>query len=59
VLKMLDLLPERQRLPIQHVKIEGLSIVEAADITGMSESAIKVGIHRGLKALAAIIGGLK
>ena len=29
VLKMLDLLPERQRLPIQHVKIEGLSIVEA------------------------------
>ena len=56
---MLDLLPERQRLPIQHVKIEGLSIVEAADITGMSESAIKVGIHRGLKALAAIIGGLK
>lgn len=59
ILKMLDFLPDRQRLPIQHVKIEGLSIVEAAQLTGMSESAIKVGIHRGLKALAARIGGLK
>lgn len=59
VLKMLDLLPERQRLPIQHVKLDGLSVIEAARLTGMSESAIKVGIHRGLKALAAKIGGLK
>lgn len=59
VKKMLDLLPERQRLPILHVKIEGLSIMEAAQLTGMSESAIKVGIHRGLKALALKIGGGK
>lgn len=50
--KLLDLLPERQRLPIVHVKIEGLSVQEAATLTGMSESAVKVGIHRGLKALA-------
>lgn len=57
--KMLDLLPDRQRLPIRHVKLEGLSIVEAARLTGMSESAIKIGIHRGLKALAAKIGGYK
>ncbi|QEI06211.1 sigma-70 family RNA polymerase sigma factor [Pigmentiphaga aceris] len=49
---LLDTLPDRQRLPIVHVKLEGLSIVEAAQRTGMSESAIKVGIHRGLKALA-------
>lgn len=59
ILKMLNLLPDRQRLPIQHVKLDGLSVVETARITGMSESAIKVGIHRGLKALAAMIGGLK
>src|SRR5262245_26311828 len=53
--KLLDLLPDRQRLPIVHVKLEGLSVVEAARVTGMSESAIKVGVHRGLKALAAKI----
>lgn len=50
---LLDTLPERQRLPIVHVKIEGLSVAETAERTGMSESAVKVGIHRGLKALAA------
>jgi RNA polymerase sigma-70 factor (ECF subfamily) len=49
---LLDTLPDRQRLPIMHVKIEGLSVLEAARLTGMSESAVKVGIHRGLKALA-------
>ena len=50
--KLLDGLPERQRLPIVYVKIEGLSVAEAARRTGMSDSAIKVGVHRGLKALA-------
>ena len=33
-------------------KIDGLSVREAALATGMSESAIKVGVHRGIKALA-------
>jgi len=37
------------------VKIEGMSVAEAARVTGMSESAVKVGIHRGLKALAALV----
>ena len=55
--KLLLLLPDRQRLPIIHVKLEGLSVVEAARVTGMSVSAIKVGVHRGLKALAARIRG--
>lgn len=50
---LLQTLPERQRLPIVHVKLEGLSVAETASLTGMSESAVKVGIHRGLKALAA------
>jgi RNA polymerase sigma-70 factor (ECF subfamily) len=49
---LLDTLPDRQRLPIVHVKIEGLSVTQTAHLTGMSESAVKVGIHRGLKALA-------
>ena len=55
--KLLAGLPERQRLPIVHVKLEGLSVVEAARLTGMSESAIKIGVHRGMKALAARIRG--
>ena len=53
--QLLQTLPDRQRLPIVHVKLEGLSVVETARITGLSESAVKVGVHRGLKALAARI----
>jgi RNA polymerase sigma-70 factor (ECF subfamily) len=52
LLILLATLPERMRLPIVHVKLEGLSVAEAAARTGMSESAVKVGIHRGLKRLA-------
>ncbi len=53
---LLDTLPDRHRLPIVHVKLEGRSVAEAARLTGMSESAVKVGIHRGLKALAQRLG---
>lgn len=59
IAKLLELLPERQRVPIQSVKLDGLSVVETARATGMSESAVKVGVHRGLKALAAKMRGLK
>lgn len=52
---LLAMLPDRHRLPIQFVKIEGWSVAEAAQKLGMSESAVKVGVHRGLKALAARI----
>ncbi|WP_295390941.1 sigma-70 family RNA polymerase sigma factor [uncultured Thiodictyon sp.] len=55
--KLLAQLPERQRVPIVRTKLEGLSVAQAAMATGMSESAIKVGVHRGLKALAALIKG--
>jgi RNA polymerase sigma-70 factor (ECF subfamily) len=55
--KLLETLPERQRLPIRYVKLEGLSVADTAARTGMSESAVKVGVHRGLKALAARIRG--
>lgn len=50
-------LPDKQRLPIQHVKLEGLSVLQTARLTGLSESAVKVGVHRGLRALAARIRG--
>ncbi len=52
VTKLLEALPERHRLPIVLTKLEGLSIAEAARRSGLSESAVKVGVHRGLKALA-------
>jgi RNA polymerase sigma-70 factor (ECF subfamily) len=55
--QLLAMLPDRQRLPILHVKVEGLSVAETARLTGMSESAVKVGVHRGLKALAARVRG--
>lgn len=57
LLQLLAMLPERYRLPIVAVKIEGRSIAECASQTGLSESAIKVGIHRGLKRLAAHVAG--
>ena len=53
--KLLATLPDRHRRPIECVKIEGLSVAETAQRTGMSESAVKVGVHRGLKALAELI----
>lgn len=54
---LLARLPDRHRLPIVYVKLKGMSVRETARMTGMSESAIKVGIHRGLKALAGKIRG--
>ena len=52
---LLAQLPDGQRLPIQYMKLEGRSVVEAARLTGMSESAVKVAVHRGLKKLAWLI----
>jgi len=52
---LLAQLPERQRVAIECVKIEGLSASEASQRTGQSVSAVKVNVHRGLKALAALI----
>ena len=57
LMALLSALPDRFRLPILHVKIEGLSVAETARLVGMSESAVKVGIHRGLKELARRVRG--
>jgi RNA polymerase sigma-70 factor (ECF subfamily) len=54
---LLDALPERQRLPIMHVKLRGLSVAETATLTGLSESAVKIGVHRGIRALALKLRG--
>jgi RNA polymerase sigma-70 factor (ECF subfamily) len=53
----LSTIPPRPAELIRQVKLEGASIAEAAERTGMSESAVKVAIHRGLKALTARFSG--
>lgn len=53
--RLMQRLPEKMRCSIEAVKLDGRSIAEAADRCGISESAVKVNIHRGLKALAALI----
>jgi RNA polymerase sigma-70 factor (ECF subfamily) len=54
--KLLGELPDKMRRAIQAVKLDGLSVAEAASRCEMSESAVKVNVHRGLKALIASIG---
>lgn len=48
-------LPVKQAEVIELVKIGGLSVREAADKTGQSESLVKVNIHRGLKKLSTMV----
>ncbi len=53
--RLLRQLPDKMRRAIQCVKLDGLSVAEAASHCGMSESAVKISVHRGLRALAASI----
>jgi RNA polymerase sigma-70 factor (ECF subfamily) len=55
VKRLMERLPKNMRCSIEAVKLDGLSIAEAAERCGISESGVKVNIHRGLKALAALI----
>ncbi len=43
----LDSLPGKQKVSVSLLKIEGLSVKEASQRTGWSESAIKTSAHRG------------
>jgi RNA polymerase sigma-70 factor (ECF subfamily) len=52
-------LPEKQRVAIRLTRVEGYSISEASDMTGQSESAIKIGVHRGVKRLSARVKGFE
>jgi RNA polymerase sigma-70 factor, ECF subfamily len=53
--KLLVQLKPKARQAIQFVKLDGLSVSEAAARSGMSESAIKVAVHRGLRALSLLV----
>lgn len=48
---LLSALPARQRELIRLIKIEGLSVEEAASRMGMSGTAAKVSVHRGIRAM--------
>ncbi|MEY4056138.1 MAG: hypothetical protein RL519_1473 [Pseudomonadota bacterium] len=53
--RLFDALPAPQKAVIELVKVKGLSVREASNQTGQSESLVKVNIHRGLKRLAGLI----
>jgi RNA polymerase sigma-70 factor (ECF subfamily) len=57
--RLLGQLPDKMRRAIRCVKRDGLSVEEAASRCGISASAVKVNVHRGLKALAAAIAAEK
>lgn len=49
--RALDRLPDAYREAIQLTKINGLSILQAAEILGSTETAVKLRIHRGYNLL--------
>lgn len=53
--RLLAQISPAQAQVIAMVKIDGLSIIEAAAKSGQSESLVKVNIHRGLKKLATLV----
>ncbi|PSH54457.1 RNA polymerase subunit sigma-70 [Phyllobacterium brassicacearum] len=55
--RLLQSAPERTRELIYRTKIEGQSIAEVAESTGLSETSVKVSIHRGIRAITARLKG--
>ncbi len=53
--RLLQTLPSAQRQAIELTKLQGFSVLEVAKQLGLSESVIKVNVHRGLKRLASQI----
>jgi RNA polymerase sigma-70 factor (ECF subfamily) len=53
--RLLAQLRPKARQAIQMVKLDGLSVREAATRSGMSESVVKVSVHRGLQALSRLV----
>lgn len=50
-------LPKKQRETVEMLNLKGLSIKEAAESTGSSETAIRVSAHRAYKKLRKILTG--
>ncbi len=56
VRKVLSLLPETLRAPVELMKLHELSAGEASLRTGTSAVTVRVNVHRGLKALSRYCG---
>ncbi len=56
---LLGELPEKSRRVLELVKIEGLSVAETAAREEMSETAVKVTVHRAIKRLREQLSGGK
>jgi RNA polymerase sigma-70 factor (ECF subfamily) len=54
--KLLQKLPKAKQALVRAVKLDGASIAEVAARTGMSETAVKVGVHRAVKSLGEDVG---
>jgi RNA polymerase sigma-70 factor (ECF subfamily) len=54
--RALETLPAATRALIADIKLKELTNAEAADARGMSETAVKVAVHRGLKKIAVYFG---
>ncbi|PWR24125.1 RNA polymerase subunit sigma [Zavarzinia compransoris] len=50
-------LPQGQRLAVELLKFQDLSLREASEKSGMTVGALKVAAHRAYKALRAALGG--
>ena len=53
----LETLSSKQAAAVRAIRIEGLTIAEAAARDGLSQSDVKISVHRGLKALAKRVLG--
>ena len=53
--RLLAFLPQAQAHVIRLVKIDGLSIADAAARSGQSEALVKVNIHRGIKKMSSLV----
>jgi RNA polymerase sigma-70 factor (ECF subfamily) len=49
-------LPDGQRQAVTMLKLEEMSLKQAAEVSGMSIAALKVSTHRGIKALRRLLG---
>jgi RNA polymerase sigma-70 factor (ECF subfamily) len=55
--KLLAKLPEARRALVQATKLDGASIAEAAKASGLSETNVKVTVHRAIKSLQDDVRG--
>jgi RNA polymerase sigma-70 factor (ECF subfamily) len=55
VRRLMERLSKNMRCAVEAVKLDGLSTADAATRCGLSESGVKVNVHRGLRTLAALI----